>query len=136
MPESAECQKRRRLTNIDRYRDYDKKHYRKNRKRLIVAKSLYNQQHRERIYIRNLQTRYGLTQVEHESMVKAQNGYCALCKNKITGRLCVDHNHETGKVRELLCVRCNAGLGNFTESVEKLYNAIEYLRKHNNLLLQ
>jgi hypothetical protein len=45
-------------------------------------------------------------------------------------KLFVDHNHRTGKVRELLCTNCNAGFGYFKESPEILANAIDYAIRH------
>ncbi|MFA6082647.1 MAG: endonuclease VII domain-containing protein [Patescibacteria group bacterium] len=121
-------------------RAYGRNYYKRNRKKLLAKANTYHNLHKEerirKSYEWRLKTRYNLTEAQYEQMIEAQQGYCALCKNKPTGRLCVDHNHKTGKVRELLCVRCNAGLGNFTESLDKLYSAIEYLKKHNNLLVQ
>lgn len=65
-------------------------------------------------------------------MNAAQNGVCAICKKTCTcGRsLAVDHNHKTGKVRALLCSRCNRGLGLFMENPEYLNAAKEYLLHH------
>jgi hypothetical protein len=48
-----------------------------------------------------------------------------------TKRVCQDHNHETGKLRDLLCSSCNLLLGNCRENEEILLSAIRYLRKHN-----
>jgi hypothetical protein len=67
-------------------------------------------------------------------MLAEQGGVCAICKgNEITGRgayFHVDHNHETGAVRALLCPRCNQGLGLFREDRAVLAAAIEYLNNH------
>lgn len=85
-----------------------------------------------------LNRKYNIGKVEYDAMLERQNGLCAICYeaesfiNKKTGRLqefSVDHDHETGAVRGLLCVRCNRGLGYFTDSIEKLRNAIDYLEK-------
>ena len=53
---------------------------------------------------------------------------CAICGE--TEQLHVDHDHETGRIRNVLCRRCNLGLGNFRESPELLARAIEYLKTH------
>ena len=44
----------------------------------------------------------------------------------------IDHDHKTGKVRDILCGLCNKGLGQFSDSIEKLQNAIKYLQENNN----
>lgn len=71
---------------------------------------------------------YGLTQDEYDQMFLEQHGVCFLCKRTDTRRLSVDHNHFTGKVRKLLCTKCNAGLGNFDESISVMEQAIQYLK--------
>lgn len=68
-----------------------------------------------------------------EEMQKAQNYCCSICgrsRNELTGELHVDHNHTTGKVRSLLCVNCNIGVGMFKESADILKKAIIYLESH------
>jgi hypothetical protein len=69
--------------------------------------------------------KYGITQDLFEQMKEAQDGRCACCGKKAK-RLIVDHNHETGSVRGLLCYRCNMGLGHY-ERDRKLYK--RYLRE-------
>lgn len=55
---------------------------------------------------------YGITEDDYEDMMVVQGGVCALCGGvNRTNRLSVDHDHETGKVRGLLCIACNRGLG-------------------------
>lgn len=72
--------------------------------------------------------RYGLTQLEYDQMLKAQNGLCYMCKrpNQTKHAFHVDHNHSTGEVRRLLCHRCNNGL-RFVEDENFLQSAIKYL---------
>lgn len=74
---------------------------------------------------------YGITLKEYNNRISRQNGVCAICKNENppnSGSLAVDHDHITGKVRGLLCIMCNRGLGNFYDNVEYLQSAIEYLK--------
>jgi len=80
---------------------------------------------------------YGLTLEEYNAKLKSQNGVCAICKGPevavIHGKikpLSVDHNHETGAVRDLLCSHCNHMIGHAAERIEVLQSAISYLEKH------
>jgi hypothetical protein len=84
---------------------------------------------------RNLKRAYTLTLEAYEAMVVAQDGKCAICKsdNGDTNhkkKLFVDHDHQTGKVRALLCHRCNSGIGYMRDDVNLLRAAIAYLEEH------
>lgn len=82
------------------------------------------------VYLRN----YGISLIEYDELYTNQNGLCKICLQLCsTGRrLCVDHNHKTGKVRGLLCLNCNRAIGNFRDSVELLENAKKYLVENDN----
>jgi len=69
---------------------------------------------------------YGLSTEEMFSM--RQSSICPICLAK-PKRFCVDHDHQTGKVRGLLCYRCNTGLGLFLENPDVLKRAVYYLEK-------
>lgn len=74
--------------------------------------------------------RYGLTIEDFNERLQQQAGKCAICNTTKPGRFDVfqvDHNHETGKVRGLLCASCNKGLGHFKDSVQLLIKAVRYL---------
>lgn len=82
---------------------------------------------------RMLRNKYGLTEAEYDDISNNQGGVCKICggKNNSTGtekRLVVDHDHLSGKVRGLLCDRCNQGIGLLQESETVLVSAIDYLR--------
>ena len=73
-----------------------------------------------------------ITIEEYEQRLQEQNNVCAICKTpttKLTRLLDVDHCHETGKVRGLLCMHCNRGLGLFRDSQESLLEAVNYLKQ-------
>ena len=75
---------------------------------------------------------YGISTDEYDAMLAEQGGLCAICRGpqtSISPNLCVDHCHDTGKVRGLLCNGCNGGLGLLKDSPELLRNAIDYLNK-------
>lgn len=78
----------------------------------------------------NLKTNFGLTPEKFVEMLAAQGGACAICKTGdpgSKGTFHVDHSHETGIVRGLLCSRCNLSLGLFKDDPLLLSRAIEYL---------
>lgn len=81
------------------------------------------------VIIRN---QYGITLAEYNAMLEAQNYKCAICNNEdeVEGRrLAIDHCHNTGKIRGLLCGKCNRGLGLFYDNKKLLQSAIKYLNK-------
>ncbi len=73
--------------------------------------------------------RYGITSTQYLEMLFLQLGVCKICKKPepSAGGLRIDHDHETGKVRGLLCNDCNVGLGRFHDSTEALLSAVRYL---------
>lgn len=99
--------------------------YLKNReRRLAVA--------RERRYSRaaTLKKKYGLTLEEYDQMVDERDGRCDICQRRPSGThrsLCVDHCHETGRIRGLLCSPCNRAIGQLGDTAEHLSRALEYL---------
>ena len=84
------------------------------RKKLAVRKSVFKNQ-------------YGITPEQYDQMFLSQNGKCRICKRVSDKRLNVDHCHNTGKIRGLLCWNCNIGIGYMKHSVEILKTAVQYL---------
>ena len=78
----------------------------------------------------NYKARYGITVDDYNEMYIAQDGKCAICRTDktIKGFFNVDHCHETKKVRGLLCMKCNTGIGYFKDNVLNLEKAIVYLK--------
>lgn len=76
-----------------------------------------------------LKTRYGLSVEDFEAMLSRQNGRCAICGQSMNDPM-VDHCHTTGKIRGILCNRCNLGLGRFKDSVELVERALNYLKNY------
>jgi hypothetical protein len=81
-----------------------------------------------------MKKRYGITWEDYQSLLEKQEHKCAICSasdaqsERTSGRLFIDHCHKTGKVRGLLCSKCNHALGQFNDDEELLLNAISYLR--------
>ena len=102
-----------------------------------VDRKIWTKGNPDKVRITNRKSGYkrlgiNITLEEYDALSLQQGGRCLICgksqtKNKL---LHVDHNHSTGKVRGLLCGKCNSGLGMFGDSVEVLYTAIEYLKKN------
>lgn len=70
--------------------------------------------------------RYNISAETMDLLIREAAGRCQLC-GEASEKLCVDHCHETGKVRGLLCYRCNTGLGHLRDSVRMLFRGITYL---------
>lgn len=74
---------------------------------------------------------YGITRSHLTVLLERQGGVCGICRKPMTGphNLNVDHDHDTGRVRGLLCGQCNRSLGGLGDNLEKLRRAIRYLEK-------
>lgn len=75
---------------------------------------------------------YNITNEEYNFLFAAQEGKCKICEthqSDLKKKLSVDHCHETGHVRGLLCQACNSGIGFLKDSAEILEKAINYIRK-------
>ena len=72
--------------------------------------------------------RYGISQEEYEVLLEKQDGKCAICQRDYKAP-CVDHDHETKKIRGLLCQTCNRALGQFNDDPALLRVAAEYLER-------
>lgn len=82
----------------------------------------------------HLRNKYNLTIEEFDELRIAQNHRCFICGTHETEThrevLCVDHDHDTGSIRKLLCSKCNQGLGLFNDSSSLLKKAAEYLESY------
>jgi len=73
--------------------------------------------------------KYGITREEFDRLMLEQEGACAICTDPFVQSPHVDHDHQTGAVRGLLCDYCNHGLGKFRDSARNLRRAIDYLSR-------
>jgi len=80
---------------------------------------------------KHLKRTYGITIEDYNALLEQQDGVCAICKNEHEHALCVDHDHETGDIRGLLCKPCNVAIGNFKDDTRRLEEAIKYLDMYN-----
>lgn len=86
-----------------------------------------------------LKSSHGIGRKEYEEMLPNANSVCEIChlpETKISNKtgkpttLSVDHNHESGKIRGLLCHRCNLALGYLQEDIKVAKNLIDYVEKY------
>jgi hypothetical protein len=129
LQQRREAQSRYRERHPERCKEIQLRSDRKNKDRV-------NAGHRRRYHdsqkpdiIRKYQRLFGVTQQKFDEMLIAQSGRCAICSEPLlTPHL--DHDHVTGKSRELLCRFCNLVLGNAKDKIVVLERAIDYLKKH------
>lgn len=84
---------------------------------------------------KHLKKRYGITLDDYNKMWEQQKGLCFLCEKpeaifnrRRTKVLAVDHNHKTGKIRSLLCMKCNTAIGQIDDNPIILMKLLNYLR--------
>ena len=76
----------------------------------------------------HLRAYYRLSLDQYDALAAAQGGVCAICGREAPEH--VDHSHDSGAVRGILCFNCNGGLGQFRDSIDSLVNAVAYLQAH------
>lgn len=111
-------------------REKSKAYYLKNKEKSKEAGRRYYAKYSKtkyRAYSRKYH--YGLTQEQFESMLREQEGKCAICFDILETPF-VDHDHNTNKIRQLLCKKCNSFIGLANESPDILMSAIRYIQKH------
>jgi hypothetical protein len=116
-------------------------YYAKNRERIKKINKEYRDSHPEMYKSAKLKQIYGIDLTQYNDMFKKQDGLCAICLKPETEEdyrthnirmLNVDHNHITGKIRGLLCQKCNKGIGCLNDNAQILRNAIKYLEGESN----
>ena len=80
-----------------------------------------------------LKYKYGITLKFYNKLLKKQKGKCLICEKTSKRTLHIDHDHKTGKIRGLLCFRCNYGLGYFKDNLKIFKNIVKYLGEKNAL---
>jgi hypothetical protein len=121
--------------NRDELSGFHKNYYKLHKKEILKRTKSYYYKNKDKCKLRSrkhrLKRNYNLTLNQYEKLAKKQNNKCAICginQNQFKYFLNVDHNHQTKKVRGLLCNPCNQSLGGFKESIEILNKAISYLK--------
>ncbi len=127
--------------------EYNKKYREKNKENILKREKLYREENKEKMNENNtsyrkknpdyhrahmLKSCYNITIEDWDNMFAKQAGCCEICgihQSAIKTTLCVDHCHNTGKVRGLLCIKCNTAIGSLNDDVSILEKAIKYLEK-------
>lgn len=126
----------------ERQKIYRKQYVKRNKDKVKAYMNNWNKENRKinpEYYANSmLKYLYGITGLQRQEMEVKQNGVCAICKkpesvlnrrNEVRA-LSVDHSHVSGKVRGLLCTRCNQAIGLFKEDPETFLQAYKYLQEH------
>jgi len=98
-----------------------------------VDKDRYEQKRKERLRWAAINQRYHLTQDEWQIMFDKQHGCCPICgahQDELSHPLEIDQNLATGKIRGLLCRKCNSGIALLGEDIDRLKAAIRYLERY------
>ena len=123
------------LRTKDKVKLRSERYRNKNREKIRERLKLYALKNPEKIKLaklkQSLKKRYKITLDEYNEMYRKQENKCGICQiheSKLTKKLNIDHNHRTGKARELLCQKCNIALSYFENFDIKPF--MEYLNKH------
>jgi len=127
---------------------YSKEYYQKNKERKAEYAKRYNALNKEKIAKRRkvyrdspeakrvnlngaLLRKYGITLEERNKIIAEQNNKCVICRRVLNDKnIHVDHNHDTGNLRGILCRFCNSGLGYFFENSGSMRSAADYIEYH------
>jgi len=98
----------------------------------IPGKEITKEQIKDRRRKYHLAYKFGMTVENYKSMLKKQGNFCAICRKTPKSSLVIDHCHRTGRIRGLLCHRCNdaMGMGYFKDDMGLLGKTIKYIKKH------
>ncbi len=123
-----------RARNPEKRRAQVRKWRQKNPSKVALYARIWRKRYPEKNFAAALRSNQKMTVAEYETMERAQEGRCAICRKlpkgrKNNGRLCVDHCHNTGIKRGLLCHACNTGIGNLQHDSTILQSAINYLSR-------
>jgi hypothetical protein len=116
--------------NKDRIKNKAKEYYEKNKDNI----KNYREKNKDRIKEQRREyciKKYNISKRDYDNILLYQNNKCAICHDELNKSIRsppVDHCHNSGKVRGILCHKCNTGLGFFKENPEILESAIRYLK--------
>jgi hypothetical protein len=145
----AEQQKTYNASHTEERKSYNKQWRTENKEKLKKQKKKYNNKHKKerknyleknkenfkevrRKYYQTVKfKKYNITKEEYVELFNKQNGRCNICgthQSELKIALAIDHDHVTKKIRGLLCMKCNRGIGFFNDNTNFLLKAIEHLK--------
>jgi hypothetical protein len=123
-----------RVANPDKRQEQKRRHYEKHKDRIDQRAKDWYENNKERHVHNALLRKYGVT-LEQYNLLRAQQDFCcAICndhEDSVGKKMFVDHDHVTGKIRKLLCTKCNVGIGMLKDNPDIMERAAKYLRDHN-----
>lgn len=119
-----------RANNLEKCREKSREYHRTHREQLLEYGKEYRARTKEQRRRNRLLQEYDLTPEQVTEMAEIQNNLCAACGVSFLGeKPAIDHNHTTGRVRGLVHMKCNLGIGHFDDSPAKLRAAADYLER-------
>ena len=120
--------------NLENFTAYMKEYREKNKEQIAAYAKEYNEKNKEQLALYKKEwniKKYGLSLEDYNNMLDKQNHNCEICSvSFLDNKHFIDHCHTTNKVRGLLCLNCNTGLGHFKDNTERLTQAINYLQEN------
>lgn len=110
--------------------------YQKNKESIRRYRDLHRDELLDYLQRYNLNRTYGISREELEEMIDEQDGRCLICGVELllgghdNNSSCIDHDHETGKIRGILCRTCNRGIGLLKDNVNVLRRAADYIERN------
>lgn len=129
----AASAKRSRIKNKEKVQATQRKWTQENPEKRRASYIKYYEKEKLNIREKQLLKQFGIDFVQYNLLLELQNGICAICGGGPDAKgksFAVDHCHESGKIRGLLCRGCNVGIGNLKDNVDILQKAIAYLLKN------
>lgn len=120
--------------NKEKVKVYQKAYHEANKEKKNAYSNTYNKANKDKNKAYKLKKTYNLTIDQHNQLFESQSGCCFICnthQSEFKNALNVDHDHDTGKVRGLLCHHCNTGIGLLNDNVSAIEDARRYLTRHN-----
>ena len=125
-----EYNKTHREQRLAQYKKYNSTHKEQRKK----YNKEYQKTHKEYLKQYFIKYKYGLSKTEYDNLLLSQNNRCAICKEPLDSQnphnVIIDHNHLTGKIRGILCRKCNLAIGQLRDNPEYAYNAFLYLKEN------
>ncbi len=122
-----------RAQHLKHLRKLDREYYWKNKKALQAYQREYKKLNKEKLHNAHLLRMFGITHSKYEEIFDSQDRRCAICNKpeskKDNKRFAIDHNRRTGKIRGILCNRCNLAIGLLNDHVFTLFKAGLYLMR-------